>query len=90
MDQLINMDQVKVASPESMMKTTEDLKKRIDAALATLSETKREILKLRYGVEDKRFRAPEEVAEHLGMDLDEVVRLEKEALREMRHPDTEV
>ena len=58
----------------------------IRMALAALAPRERQVLALRYGLDDGRFRAPEEVAAQLGLRRDEVRRIEGRALRKLRDP----
>jgi RNA polymerase sigma factor (sigma-70 family) len=58
----------------------------IRMVLAELAPRERQVLALRYGLDDGRFRAPEEVAAQLGLRRDEVRRIEGRALRKLRDP----
>jgi RNA polymerase primary sigma factor len=58
----------------------------IRMALAELAPRERQVLALRYGLDDGHFRAPEEVAAQLGLRRDEVRRIEGRALRKLRDP----
>ncbi|HEY9720422.1 MAG TPA: RNA polymerase sigma factor RpoD [Oscillatoriaceae cyanobacterium] len=66
--------------------THELLREDIFDALNTLSEREREVLKLRFGLEDGRQRTLEEVGEHFGVTRERIRQIEAKALRKLRHP----
>jgi RNA polymerase primary sigma factor len=55
-------------------------------ALATLSERERQVLSLRYGLEDDQPRTLEETGELLGISRERVRQIQKEALEKLRAP----
>ncbi|KPV52109.1 RNA polymerase subunit sigma-70 [Kouleothrix aurantiaca] len=62
------------------------LREDIFKALGTLSEREREILILRYGLEDGEHRTLEVVGQHFGITRERIRQIEAEALRKLRHP----
>jgi hypothetical protein len=54
---------------------------------ATLSQQENEVLELRFGIKDGKFRSVEEVGHLLGLSPDRVDHLQKKALRKLRHLD---
>lgn len=62
------------------------MKEAVAQALASLSEREQKILKLRYGLEDGRFRTLEEVASEFGITRERVRQIEAKTLRKLRHP----
>jgi RNA polymerase primary sigma factor len=62
------------------------MKEAVAQALASLSDREQKILKLRYGLEDGRFRTLEEVASEFGITRERVRQIEAKTLRKLRHP----
>ena len=58
----------------------------IRATLAELSAEEQQVLTLRYGLDDGRFRSLDEVGTLLGMRREHVRQIEGRALRKLRHP----
>lgn len=54
---------------------------------ATLSKQENEVLELRFGIKDGKFRSVEEVGHFLGLSPDRVDHLQKKALRKIRNFD---
>jgi RNA polymerase primary sigma factor len=59
----------------------------IRATLTELTAEEQQVLTLRYGLDDGRFRSLDEVALLLGRRRDQVRKIEGRALRKLRHPD---
>ncbi|HOJ92279.1 MAG TPA: RNA polymerase sigma factor RpoD [Dictyoglomaceae bacterium] len=62
------------------------LKKDIEELLNELSEREREILKLRFGLEDNQPRTLEEVGKLFNVTRERIRQIEAKALRRLRHP----
>jgi RNA polymerase primary sigma factor len=62
------------------------LHEHIRQALDTLSERERNLLVLRFGLEDGRSRTLEEVGREFGVTRERVRQIEAKALRKLRHP----
>lgn len=60
----------------------------IERALTPLEANEREVLRLRFGMDNGEPRRLEEVAEHLNLPRETVRRIEKRALSKLRHPCT--
>ena len=54
--------------------------------LCTLSPRERDVLRLRFGMDDGRMRTLEEVGQLFGVKRDEIRLIEVRALRKLRHP----
>ena len=54
--------------------------------LCTLSPRERDVLRLRLGMDDGKFRTLEEVGQLFGVKKDEIQLIEAKALRKLRHP----
>lgn len=63
------------------------LREDIIAAFAQLSPRERDVLRLRFGIDDGRPRTLEEVAQLFGVTRERVRQLEAKALRKLRRPD---
>ena len=62
------------------------LKEQLEAAMSTLSAREREVLKLRFGLEDGRTRTLEEVGKIFSVTRERIRQIEAKALRKLRHP----
>jgi RNA polymerase primary sigma factor len=62
------------------------LREQIEAVLEKLSERERQVLQLRYGLQDGRRRTLEAVGVVFGITRERVRQIEAEALRKLRHP----
>jgi RNA polymerase primary sigma factor len=62
------------------------LKEQMDDVLGTLSERERQVLAMRFGLEDGRTRTLEEVGRAFGVTRERIRQIEAKALRKLRHP----
>jgi RNA polymerase primary sigma factor len=62
------------------------LKEQIRSALGVLSEREREVLEMRFGLQDGQDHTLEEVGRHLGVTRERIRQIEAKALRKLRHP----
>ena len=62
------------------------LKEQMDDVLGTLSEREREVLAMRFGLDDGRTRTLEEVGKAFGVTRERIRQIEAKALRKLRHP----
>jgi RNA polymerase primary sigma factor len=54
--------------------------------LGVLSECEREVLEMRFGLQDGQDHTLEEVGKHLGVTRERIRQIEAKALRKLRHP----
>ncbi|MBS1994860.1 MAG: sigma-70 family RNA polymerase sigma factor [Cyanobacteria bacterium SZAS LIN-2] len=66
--------------------TQELLREDIIEVLADLSEDEREVLRLRFGLDDGEQRTLEEVGQLFGVTRERIRQIEAKALRKLRHP----
>lgn len=62
------------------------LKEQMDDVLGTLSDRERQVLSMRFGLEDGRTRTLEEVGRAFGVTRERIRQIEAKALRKLRHP----
>ncbi len=60
------------------------VKQQLDEAMNSLTDEEQKVLQLRYGLGDGRARSQEEVGEELGLDQDEVQKIEAVAMEKMQ------
>ena len=58
----------------------------LNMSLQTLSEREERLLKARFGILDGLPKTLDEIAEMLGISRDEVIEIESNSMRKMRHP----
>jgi RNA polymerase primary sigma factor len=62
------------------------LKEQMDDVLGTLSDRERQVLAMRFGLDDGRTRTLEEVGKAFGVTRERIRQIEAKALRKLRHP----
>ncbi len=62
------------------------LKEELDHALLSLTDRERQVIKLRFGLEDGRARTLEEVGKEFNVTRERIRQIEAKALRKLRHP----
>ena len=62
------------------------LKEQVETVLGELSERERDVLTMRFGLEDGRSRTLEEVGKAFGVTRERIRQIEAKALRKLRHP----
>ena len=62
------------------------LREMVVEVLGQLSDREREVLAMRFGLEDGRPRTLEEVGKHFGVTRERIRQIEAKALRKLRHP----
>ena len=62
------------------------LKEQLESVLDTLTDREENVLRLRFGLDDGRTRALEEVGKVFGVNRDRIRQIEAKALRKLRHP----
>jgi RNA polymerase primary sigma factor len=62
------------------------LREQVEDVLGTLSEREREVLYMRYGLDDGRTRTLEDVGRQFGVTRERIRQIEAKALRKLRHP----
>jgi RNA polymerase primary sigma factor len=62
------------------------LKIQVESALMELNARERQVLRMRFGLEDGRDRTLGEIGEELGVSRERVRQIEAEALAKLRHP----
>jgi RNA polymerase primary sigma factor/RNA polymerase nonessential primary-like sigma factor len=62
------------------------LKREVGTVLATLSEREREVVKLRFGLNDGRVRTLEEIGHEFGLSRERIRQIEKTCLTKLRQP----
>lgn len=64
----------------------EDNKKQVIAVLDTLSEREKEVMMMRFGLEDDTPKTLEEIGKHFGVTRERIRQIETKALRKLRNP----
>ncbi len=62
------------------------LKEQIRGALKVLNDREREVLEMRFGLNDGQYHTLEEVGKHFGVTRERIRQIEAKALRKLRHP----
>ncbi|MCC6446631.1 MAG: RNA polymerase sigma factor RpoD [Armatimonadetes bacterium] len=62
------------------------LREKIETALAKLTERERDVLKMRFGLEDGCSHTLEEVGRHFNVTRERIRQIEAKALKKLRHP----
>ncbi len=63
------------------------LREQVEEVLETLTERERQVLYMRYGLDDGRNRTLEDVGKQVGVTRERIRQIEAKALRKLRHPD---
>ncbi|HKE65194.1 MAG TPA: sigma-70 family RNA polymerase sigma factor, partial [Micromonosporaceae bacterium] len=63
------------------------LRNEVEIVLATLSRREREVIRLRFGLDDGRSRTLEEVGQEFGLSRERIRQIEKTTLAKLRTPD---
>ena len=58
----------------------------MEGVLATLSPRERDVLRLRYGIDDGRMKTLEEIGQIFDVTRERIRQIEAKALRKLRHP----
>ena len=66
--------------------THQMLREQIDSVLNNLTERERKIIRLRFGLDDNRYRTLEEVGHEFGITRERIRQIEAKVLRKLRHP----
>jgi RNA polymerase primary sigma factor len=77
-------DRNAIAPPDAA--SNQLLKEQIDEVLLTLTLRERQVLQLRFGLEDGRSRTLEEVGKVFNVTRERIRQIEAKALRRLRHP----
>ncbi len=64
----------------------EMLREQVQSALSVLSERERQVLELRFGLNDNKEHTLEEVSRQFGVTRERIRQIEAKALRKLRHP----
>ena len=62
------------------------LREQLEEVLETLTDREKNVLRLRFGLEDGRSRTMEEVGQSFGVTRERIRQIEAKALRKLRHP----
>jgi RNA polymerase primary sigma factor len=62
------------------------LREQIDSVLSNLNDRERKIIRLRFGLDDGRYRTLEEVGQVFGITRERIRQIEAKVLRKLRHP----
>ena len=62
------------------------LKEQLEDVLGTLTQREKNVLRLRFGLEDGRARTLEEVGKSFNVTRERIRQIEAKALRKLRHP----
>lgn len=62
------------------------LREQVEEVLGTLTDREREVLYMRYGLQDGRNRTLEDVGKQIGVTRERIRQIEAKALRKLRHP----
>jgi len=79
------IEDAKADSPSEVASNTV-LRKQLESVLATLNEREREVLKLRFGLNDGYARTLEEVGRVFQVTRERIRQIEAKALKKLRHP----
>ena len=77
--------QADIENPEQDVSKTL-LREDLEGVLATLSPRERDVLRLRYGIDDGRMKTLEEIGQIFDVTRERIRQIEAKALRKLRHP----
>ena len=62
------------------------MREQLDAVLDTLEERERQVLRMRYGLDDGRPRTLDEIGKAFGLSRERIRQIERDTMAKLRHP----